>query len=341
MRPDAHAETEEKVALVFARSLGLERVGAEDDFFDLGGEAPDAATAIARLSEEFGRELETAEFLRGPTPSALALRLAGPPLRPVDALLPLRRGAGPPVFLFPAPNRGSLIRLAHWRLARLVKGDRPVLAFDPCESALLPSPDLAAEALRALRSVQPRGPYALVGECAAGSLAWEVARRLSGDEERVGLLALVDSPWRPHWRLRKTRRFRWNPARWRDDLTHRVERHLRALRRLSPERWPAYVWQKGLLARATWGRARRPEVAERRRRRERYAEALGAIPLRPWAGHLRFIQSADPLHERDADGWATLAASMEVVRIPVEHQMLLGEHVDQVASALSGWLRQI
>ncbi len=333
-------EAEEKVASLFAEVLGVEFVGVEDDFFDFEGGSSDAAEAIVRLSEEFGRELETAEFLRAPTPAALALRMTGPPLRTADPLVPLRRGNGLPVFLFPAPNAGSLVRLAHWRLAHQVKEGRPIFAFDPCESAVLPASDLAEVALRTLRVAQPRGPYALVGECAAGTLAWEVARRLSDENEFISLLVLLDSPWRPHWRRRLGWPFRWNPARWCDDLLQRGGRHLRALRNLSVERWPAYLWEKGVAARATARRVRRPEVAERRRRRERYAEALGAIPLERWSGRLHFVQSADPLHERDAEGWATLAGSFEVVRVPVEHRMLLGDHVDHVAAALSGWLRQ-
>jgi hypothetical protein len=36
--------------------LGLERVGAHDDFFDLGGSSLDVEKAIHRLGEAFGRE---------------------------------------------------------------------------------------------------------------------------------------------------------------------------------------------------------------------------------------------------------------------------------------------
>lgn len=338
--PDPGATETEKVASLFAEILGLKRVGGGDDFFDLGGTSMDAEEAIGRLSEIFDRQLETAEFLRTPTPAALTLRMTGPPLQAADPLVPLRRGIGLPVFLFPAPNTGSLVRLAHWRLVHRVAEDRPFLAFDPCESALLPTSDLAEVALRTLRTAQPRGPYALVGECAAGILAWEIARRLSEEQERVDLLALIDSPWRPYWRRRPRGQFRWNPARWRGDIVHRIGRHLHNLRGLSVERWPVYLWEKGVAARATWRRVRSPEIAERRHRRERYAEALGAIPPRPWPGRLRFVQSADPLHRHDAEGWATLAESIEVVCVPVEHRMLLGGHVELVAATLSGWLRQ-
>jgi thioesterase domain-containing protein len=324
---------------LFAEVLGLKRVGGEDDLFDLGGSSSDAEEVIVRLSEFFDRGLEISDFLRAPTPAALALRMTEPPSRPAGSLIPLHRGDGLPVFFFPAPNRGSLVRLAHRDLARGVAEKRPFLAFDPGERSGLSASDLVDMALWTLRAMQPQGPYALIGECAAGNLAWEIARRLSDEGEPVSLLALLDSPWRPYWRQPGSRSRR-DPGWWRGGLIHRAKRHLRALRGLSAKQWPAYVCKKLVVAHATLRRVRSPETARRRRLRERYAEALGAVPLRPWPGRLCFVRSADRQHRRDVEGWATLAGSLEVVSLPVEHRSLLGVHVDQVAAALSSWLHQ-
>jgi acetoacetyl-CoA synthetase len=53
---------------------------------------------------------------------------------------------------------------------------------------------LAREYLRHIRSVQPRGPYHLCGECSSGYAAYEIAQLLCGAGEEVALLALIDSP---------------------------------------------------------------------------------------------------------------------------------------------------
>jgi thioesterase domain-containing protein len=59
--------------------------------------------------------------------------------------------------------------------------------------------DVSLEALAAhynelLVARQPHGPYLLLGYSIGGTIAWEMARQLEARGERVGLLALVDTP---------------------------------------------------------------------------------------------------------------------------------------------------
>jgi hypothetical protein len=46
-------------------------------------------------------------------------------------------------------------------------------------------------------------------------------------------------------------------------------------------------------------------------------------------------------HEHDPEGWATLAGSIEVVRVPGDHTTYLGDHVDEVAAILGRWLDRV
>src|ERR1035438_4223461 len=310
-------KAEQQVARIFADVLGLERVGAHDDFFDLGGSSLDVEEVILRLMEAFGREPDTAELLQAPTPCALAARMTGTPSGAGAVLIPLRRGSRPPVFFVPAPLAVGSVLLAYATLARRVPEGRLFLAFHPDESAP-PGADLVETALDAIRAAQPGGPYAVLGECAGGILAWEIARRLSAAGECVDLLALLDTPWPPDWRRRPRSRFRWLLPPGGDYLLRRAARHVRALRSLPISQWTAYLRGKGGAALAALRQARRPGVREALRRRAWFAGGVAAIPLEPWSGHLRFIQSADPRHEHDSEGWATLAGSIEVVRVRSE-----------------------
>ena len=53
--------------------------------------------------------------------------------------------------------------------------------------------DMAAYHIGKIRSVQPHGPYLLGGTCAGGVIAFEIARQLQGQREKVALVALLDA----------------------------------------------------------------------------------------------------------------------------------------------------
>jgi amino acid adenylation domain-containing protein len=75
---------EEKVAAVWAEALGLERVGAEDDFFALGGHSLLATQIIARLSRDFGLDLGLRAFFEAPTVSGVAVTITREQIRQGD-----------------------------------------------------------------------------------------------------------------------------------------------------------------------------------------------------------------------------------------------------------------
>ncbi|MCD9904113.1 phosphopantetheine-binding protein [Streptomyces sp. MT29] len=63
---------EEAVAAIWAEALGVDRVGAEDDFFALGGHSLLATRVLARLREAFAVELPLRRLFEHTTVTALA-----------------------------------------------------------------------------------------------------------------------------------------------------------------------------------------------------------------------------------------------------------------------------
>ena len=67
---------EAHLCAAFANTLGLDRVGRSDNFFDLGGNSLLALRVLSMLKRDAGLELTAPQFFQLPTPQALAGRLA-------------------------------------------------------------------------------------------------------------------------------------------------------------------------------------------------------------------------------------------------------------------------
>ncbi|WTL34040.1 amino acid adenylation domain-containing protein [Nocardia sp. NBC_01503] len=88
---------ERAVAEVFAAVLGVETVGADDDFFELGGNSLSATQVVARLGAAVGARVPVRTIFESPTVAELATTLGdqadslGTPLRPMERpeLIPL------------------------------------------------------------------------------------------------------------------------------------------------------------------------------------------------------------------------------------------------------------
>ncbi|NLG50019.1 MAG: amino acid adenylation domain-containing protein [Chloroflexi bacterium] len=79
LRPELEAtfvmprnEAERTIAAIWAEVLGVDKVGVEDNFFDLGGHSLAAAKVYARLQETFERSFSMVELFKYPTVSLLA-----------------------------------------------------------------------------------------------------------------------------------------------------------------------------------------------------------------------------------------------------------------------------
>ncbi|MEU6231859.1 amino acid adenylation domain-containing protein [Kitasatospora sp. NPDC047058] len=84
----AGTELERRIAGVWCEVLGLERVGAEDNFFDVGGDSLRLTSVAALLRERLGLPVTRLGMFRHPTVRAMASALAGPADAPVSAPAP-------------------------------------------------------------------------------------------------------------------------------------------------------------------------------------------------------------------------------------------------------------
>ncbi|WP_406229858.1 amino acid adenylation domain-containing protein [Nocardia sp. NBC_01009] len=195
---------EATVCDAFTQTLDIERVGVDDGFFTLGGNSLAATQLVARLAESTGADVPLQWVFTDPTPQSLARRI-DTRRRGLDeqdlgdalsVVLPLRAaGTDPPLFcVHPA------IGLA-WGFSGLVQHLDPNRPVQGLQSPTLTDPtaefdtldQLAARYVREIRSVQPHGPYHLLGYSLGGTIAHAIAVQLRRDGDAVATLAMMDT----------------------------------------------------------------------------------------------------------------------------------------------------
>jgi thioesterase domain-containing protein len=193
---------EKTLAGIWSELLRVERVGAADNFFDLGGESLLAVRMIAR-ARAAGLPLAPLDLFQHQTVAELAAVAETPretpvahaPGSPDSQLVPLRpQGSKPPLFLI-HPIEGTLTGYA--AIVPLLGSEQPVWGLRAAGHREGATPtrtieEMAARYLDALRAVQPAGPYFLGGWSMGGIIAYEMARQLLSRGERVAFLAVID-----------------------------------------------------------------------------------------------------------------------------------------------------
>ncbi|MGE2727826.1 amino acid adenylation domain-containing protein, partial [Mycolicibacterium pulveris] len=89
--------TEEIVAGIYAEVLGLERVGLDESFFDLGGDSLSAMRLVAAVNAALDAGVSVRSVFEAPTVAQFALRISRDEGRQLDPLAPVERPAQVPL----------------------------------------------------------------------------------------------------------------------------------------------------------------------------------------------------------------------------------------------------
>ncbi len=193
-------EVEAQLARIWAKALNLERVGRSDTFFELGGHSLLAARLVNRIKQETALDIDISvtDLFTYPTVESLAIHVRS---RIEDSLqeavaVPLRTGgADPPLFLV-HDIWGEV--LYGPKLASHLASGFPVyglVAPGFSEKPLQTIQAMAARMVRMIRAVQPDGPYRIAGWSFGGTLAYEIATQLIGDDAPVEFLGSLDGSY--------------------------------------------------------------------------------------------------------------------------------------------------
>ncbi len=198
-RIEPRGRVEVQLIALWRQVLGDDTIGVSDDFFDRGGHSLKAVQLMSQLERITGKQLPLAMLFQAPTVAAMARLLAAsdwvPPWRSLVAIQP--SGNATPIFAIPGVG-GNVLMFAHF--AKLLGTERPFYGLqarglDDSERPFKSIARMAAHYIAEARSVQPKGPYTIVGSCTGGVVAYEMTRQLRTQGDKVVLLLLES--WHP------------------------------------------------------------------------------------------------------------------------------------------------
>lgn len=340
---------ERQIANVWKKTLGVETLGLDDDFFDVGGHSLLAARMIRDIEKLYGHRLPLVTLLQAPSVRQFAEIIKHENWQPAwQCLVPIQEGGSkPPLFLIHAAHGNVLL---YRELAKALGPDQPVYGLqarglDGKKPVHTKVEDMAADYVAEILKIQPSGPYHLGGYCLGGTIAYEVAQQLIADDGEVALLALFDThsrwfqasiPTRLYTGIQQIAFHAGNvlmsgPKGMRAFLSEKVlQVNQRLGRRISVAR--------SKLGYATGLRKEAP-MALLERVNDRASEAY--IP-QYYAGKLTVFKPCKAYlgYEDSSLGWGNgLVDELEVIELPVfPAGMLIEPFVQELAARLQRWL---
>jgi oxalate---CoA ligase len=224
--------------------LDVQPIGIHDNFFELGGHSLIAVRLFAEIERVLGQNILLSTLFQRQTIAELAEVFSTEESTEVwQSLVRVKSGNPkvPPLFCIHAIWGNVLF---YRNFAQYLDIDRPVYGLQakgldgehkPCESI----EEMATNYIQEIQSVQPQGPYFLLGYSLGGLIAFEIAQQLQAQGQEIKLLALLD-PTSPNL----TRVDLERETIVRDSLLTKTISHVNKLLELNIKDSAAYIWER-------------------------------------------------------------------------------------------------
>ena len=331
---------------LWERVLQRSSVGPEDNFFDLGGDSLLAVQLFSEIEKVCGRQMEPVTIYCAPTIASLAAILENPAAPRFPPLLQLKTGEeGPPIFL---AHGLAGTAMDFFQLVKFIRTRQPIYGMQARGTDGLDEPfdrieDLAQYQLDAVRQLQPRGPYFLIGYSLGGLVALEKAQRLTAEGERISLLAMLETyPYPRFLSLKQRMRLATRLAGNRATTVGRLPVRDALSYILSPSQRRLYVSRNGngdAPSQVPTGASHTPTME-----RARESAYLSLTRYRPrfYDGAIKFVQ-AETLTDFPEDPtavWSHLVREFHSETVPGDHLGILGTHFEPLASVITRYLSE-
>jgi len=367
VKPYNHIE--QTIALIWRDLLKLERVGIQEDYFDLGGHSLMAVQMFARIERDLGVRLPYTTLFHSTTIAQIAQVVmdANEEVTQWSIVVPIQTCGNKPPFFGVHGHEGGVL---FWRdlVAQLPK-DQPFYGLqaqgvDGIQHPLTKIPDMAALYIREMRKIQPSGPYYLGGYSLGGEIAFEMAQQLQASGEQVLLLVMFDTrnpqrPIRPMVRIDEGSMAPTlgclNPSGRYGGLKQKIKGHYLRWSVLNSRNKYGYIFNQITARIKHFGtnvlvkiiRAfglRLPDFLLLRYLRESHSEALINYVPAIYPGKVTLFRALETLPanpDESPTGWKPLTAGgLEVYHFDASHEILDPKYVKDVASRLNECLQK-
>lgn len=209
-------DTERKLLALWRDLMQLENISVRDNFFELGGHSLMAVRLMAAIEITMGQKMPLSSLIKGPTIEQLAQAIqANDNAAGWNSLVGIQeKGNLPPLFFIPGGGGNVLY---YYALSKELGQNQPFYAIqsvglDGVSAPLETVEEMADEAIRAIKSVCPTGPYRIGGHCVGSLIAYVISQKLLSQGEGVDILFVLDAP-APHF-FSKDKQFEMRDAEW-------------------------------------------------------------------------------------------------------------------------------
>lgn len=189
-------ELEQQLTEIWERILDVRPIGISDNFFELGGHSLMAVRLFVEVEKIWGENLPLATLFQAQTIESLAKVLRQKEwVAPWSSLVLIQPGEPKPPLFCVHPIGGNI--LEYYAFSNFLDRDRPIYGLqsqglDGKQKPFRRIEDMASHYLKEIRTIQPHGPYFLLGYSFGGLVAFEMACQLEADGEKIQMLALLD-----------------------------------------------------------------------------------------------------------------------------------------------------
>jgi amino acid adenylation domain-containing protein len=194
------SDLEQQLTSIWEKILGISSIGVHDNFFNLGGHSLLAVALINQIEKQFSKRLPLISLFQAPTIAQQAWLLqeqqSSRSWTILEAIQPLGTR---PILFFLCP--GHYVR----NLSQVLGLDQPIYRLEilglQSSHRQIFSLDIATKRfIQEIQSIQPQGPYYLLGFCGLAKMAIELARQLQEQGHSIAFLGLIQAiPYYPRW----------------------------------------------------------------------------------------------------------------------------------------------